>query len=327
MTGRSKRGAVPMARQPEQLLSFLAQCGSLAPSPGNSQPWRFELDDRTVLVHADYQAWRRTADPERRELFISLGCAIENVLIAAENLGFAQAVTYLPKAAPGDLVARVVLTEGGRASPDRSGISLESLKARRTHRGAFLPRHVTPRALRPIRAAHREPDLGLEFFGRRRVDTVASASAEAAAQLVSDPSYRTELAHSIGRGARGTSKATAWLEGLAVRHLHAGSILAKHDLRLLRGAPLIGVISSEADDHLTHLRVGQLAQRMWLHATHQGLAVRPLTQALTVPALRDHLARQLPTQKPFPQFLWAMGYPVSRKATKTPRLSIDELLV
>jgi hypothetical protein len=290
------------------------------------QRWRFELEDHTVLVYADYGAWRRAADPDRRELFISLGCAIEHVLIAAEHLGFAHAVTYLPDESPKNSVARIVLTEGGHASPQRAGIPLEALTARRTHRGAFLPRVVTHRALRPLREAQLERNLSLEFFGRRRIAAVASASAEANDQLISDPIYRAELAQAIGRGARGNSGATSWLTSVAVEHLGAGPILANRDIRVLRSAPLVGVISSDEDDHVTHLGVGQLVQRLWLHATAR-LALRPLTQALTVPATRERLALLLFTQRRFPQYVWAMGYPVSQSACKTPRRPIDDLLV
>ena len=72
----------------------LLRYATLAASSHNTQPWRFELDGDRIRVFADTSRQLRVADPDRRELFLSVGCAVENLVVAAEHYGYATTVTY-----------------------------------------------------------------------------------------------------------------------------------------------------------------------------------------------------------------------------------------
>src|SRR6185295_227447 len=65
----------PKHGTPEEKLRFLVRYAILAPSPRNSQPWRFEVDARRVCVYADLSRALHGADPGKRDLYVSLGCA------------------------------------------------------------------------------------------------------------------------------------------------------------------------------------------------------------------------------------------------------------
>jgi hypothetical protein len=58
-----------------------------------------------VLVRADPTRWQAVADPGRRELHLSLGCALENLLIAAGCVGYRHTVSYFPEPGDRNLVA------------------------------------------------------------------------------------------------------------------------------------------------------------------------------------------------------------------------------
>ncbi|HEY3344819.1 MAG TPA: nitroreductase family protein, partial [Anaerolineaceae bacterium] len=55
----------------------------LAPSGHNAQPWKFQIQGDTIRLTADDQRRLPVVDPADRELYISLGCALENLQIAA----------------------------------------------------------------------------------------------------------------------------------------------------------------------------------------------------------------------------------------------------
>jgi nitroreductase len=80
----------------QEQLRFLLQYAVLAPSSKNTQPWRFSIGKKTVGVYADLTRWQPVADRGRRELYISLGCALENLLVAGEQFGFSHEVSYFP---------------------------------------------------------------------------------------------------------------------------------------------------------------------------------------------------------------------------------------
>src|SRR5690348_11351535 len=114
----------------EQQLHHLLRYAILAPSARNTQPWRFAVHTNTVGVFADLERRQPVSDPDKRELYISLGCALENLLVAAERHGFGHEVTYFPEDGNEEFVAHVALAPGQVPSPCRAGIPLETILRR-----------------------------------------------------------------------------------------------------------------------------------------------------------------------------------------------------
>ena len=67
----------------------IASYASKAPSGHNTQPWKFNITDSTITVLPNLDVALPVVDRNNRELFISLGCATENLCIAAEAKGYA----------------------------------------------------------------------------------------------------------------------------------------------------------------------------------------------------------------------------------------------
>lgn len=68
---------------------YLCHLASLAPSSHNSQPWRFFIDEKRghIEVYLDRQFVLSASDTAGRQAVISIGCAIENLIIGAGYLG------------------------------------------------------------------------------------------------------------------------------------------------------------------------------------------------------------------------------------------------
>ncbi len=64
----------------EDQLRFLLRFAILAPSARNSQPWSFRVRGNRVLLLADFARSQPVSDPNRRELYIALACALEDLL-------------------------------------------------------------------------------------------------------------------------------------------------------------------------------------------------------------------------------------------------------
>ena len=86
-------GGAPLEAQ----LRFLLRYAILAPSVKNTQPWSFAVNGRTVRIYADRARPLAVTDPDCRELYISVGCALENLLVAAEHFGMAHEIRYVPE--------------------------------------------------------------------------------------------------------------------------------------------------------------------------------------------------------------------------------------
>ena len=66
----------------------IASYASKAPSGHNTQPWKFHITDGTITVLPNLEVALPVVDRNNRELFISLGCAVENLCIAASYFGY-----------------------------------------------------------------------------------------------------------------------------------------------------------------------------------------------------------------------------------------------
>lgn len=66
----------------------MVRYATLAPSGHNAQPWKFAVQEDTIHILPDYARCLPAVDPQNRELWISLGCALENLVLAAQAAGY-----------------------------------------------------------------------------------------------------------------------------------------------------------------------------------------------------------------------------------------------
>ena len=135
----SKRANFPANASSEEKLTFLLRYAILAPSSYNTQPWNFNISGNEIDIFADRSGWLQVADADQRELYLSLGCCLENLLVAADHFGYNCSVTYFP--GPRDLVARVVLQPGARPTLDPRLFS--AIPSRQTNRNPYEEKAIT----------------------------------------------------------------------------------------------------------------------------------------------------------------------------------------
>ena len=76
----------------------LVSAAILAANPHNSQPWLFHVTQTQIDLFSDRRRNLGTVDPFLIEMHIGLGCALENLLLAAVANGYTSQVTLLPDA-------------------------------------------------------------------------------------------------------------------------------------------------------------------------------------------------------------------------------------
>ncbi|MDQ2996705.1 MAG: hypothetical protein M3R61_06560, partial [Chloroflexota bacterium] len=86
---------------------FVVEHGVLAPSGGNSQPWRFYFDGLRLWVVHDQQRSSNLLDQQQRAASIALGAAIENMVIAAAERGYCTHVKLCPRPSMRTVVAEL----------------------------------------------------------------------------------------------------------------------------------------------------------------------------------------------------------------------------
>ncbi len=75
----------------------LVSAAILAANPHNTQAWAFHVSPQRIELFADRARNIGAVDPFRREMYVGLGCAIENMLLAADANGYQATVRLLPE--------------------------------------------------------------------------------------------------------------------------------------------------------------------------------------------------------------------------------------
>jgi nitroreductase len=310
----------------ETRLRFLLRFAILAPSPKNSQPWAFAVRDNKVFVMADFGRSNPVSDPDRRELYIGVGCALENLLVAAEHFGFQHWVSYFPSRWHSELAASIVFHPGGTVSTVRAGTTLDAIRRRHNDTALYHSTTLSAERRRRLTACCDESDLRVDLSDddlfHQWIDalTVQSDRADLA-----NPAFRLELDYWMSQGVFG-----------AERHLDRGddpaSILNRQraiTLAHLRveSAPLLSLIRGAGDSHLIHVRAGQLFERIWLTATALGISINPMSQTMRRPELRSAVTELMPAVGWIPQHLFRVGYSSASARPHTPRRSVADVLL
>jgi nitroreductase len=310
-----------------QRLRFLLRYAILAPSGHNTQPWKFAVERDVVYFVVDRSCWLKYADPDERELHISIGCALENFLVAAQHFNFDCEVDYFPKEGDWELAARVRCSSPGTPSTFRPPELFEKIVSRHTNRQAFKSRRIPEVERRRLTECVVEKNVTVDLTDnlriKRRVDELMG---EADARQFANPYWRAELGRWIGRGSFGNSWLMAKIGQMAVTFLNMGKGTARQDSELLQSAPLLGIMSAPDNTRITQLQVGQAFERLSLTAASLGIAVHSMSQVLEIQDIKNQVQELLPNPRLLPQHTFRLGY-ADPELERTPRRPLEEVMI
>lgn len=101
---RTWRGAERAVSDRSSLQRELVRYATLAPSSHNTQCWKFALQERRISIVPDFSRRCPAVDPDDHHLFVSLGCAAENLIQAAKAHALMGEATF--EVAPTEAVLR-----------------------------------------------------------------------------------------------------------------------------------------------------------------------------------------------------------------------------
>lgn len=325
-------------------LKFLLHYAILAPSGHNSQPWKFSVGEDEIQVLADKTRWLRVGDPNQVNLHIAVGCALENLLIAAEHFGYEHRVTYFPRPDQEELVATVKFTPHepapsprpkgagsgakGQPSPFRAPALFRAIPNRHTNRKAYEKRPIPKSDLRCLQNCCVEEGIRLHVIDD--LDTKRSVNellVRGHTTLIADPAFRRESAYWMGQGLFNLPRLLTRLTQWVMPYLKVNrSVFVVMDTRLVMSAPALVILSASVNDRMSQVKVGQVFERVCLTATMLGLCVHPLSGAVDVPELKAQVAKLLPNSDVISQHVFRLGYaePVKSPASRRP---FEEFLV
>ena len=330
---RARQSRRPLVKNARGLspLRELVRCATLAASGHNAQPWKFALREDVIELHPDFTRSLPVVDPKDRELWISLGCALENLLVAAVDTGFKPEVTY-PAAA--DFI-RIRLTAGA----PRGDALFAAIALRQNTRSAFDGRPVDAADFDRVQAVALEPGIALRFVVRSgELTTVGEYVARGNVSQFTDRPFVNELIHWVRFNKR---EALASLDGLHARCSGNPDVprwlgrmvlsgmdpekQAEADTAKLRGSSGVVIITSTTDDKTSWVRTGQVYERLALTLTSLGLKLAFLNQPIEVAGIRGQFRSALGLGLAQPQLLVRFGY--ADPLPQSLRRPVDDVII
>jgi hypothetical protein len=141
---------------------ILVRAAILAANPHDTQPWLFRVSESHIEMFADTNRRIGAIDPYLREMHVGLGCALENLLLAADANWYSYHLCLLPEQSSPNYVARIDLSPGQAFESDL----YRAIPDRHTNRGAYLKeKPVSSKILDQLKSlGNHETDVKLLWF-------------------------------------------------------------------------------------------------------------------------------------------------------------------
>ena len=325
---------------------YIVMCGVLAANPHNTQAWKFHVTPGGIQVLSDPTRHLGAADPRRRLMVMGLGCAVENMAVAAESLGYAAAVT--------DLQPDTALRHEGGALVlrlDRTGRSVrhpwfDAIFARQTTRRPFDTDTVIPSSFREsLEAACGTAGARLAWREGASSDSLVALVRQSVRQFLSVDARHRDGMKWFRRSRRAweekrdgiaicTSDASVvvkeWVEWFATDEDLMGDTFKQGEIafvdRTAPATPLWGLVSSRRDDPNACFQSGRAAEKVYLHAAAHGYAVCPLSYPTELEEMTDGLREAFGLGRDAdPLFLFRVGH--APRLARSVRRDLHDVIV
>lgn len=296
-----------------------------APSPYNTQPWRFEVSGTRINLLLDRGRVLPVADPDAREARLACGAALCNLRLAVRAVGRGVFVDLMPDRSRPDLLASVLIA-GERPATTSERKLAEAIDRRHTNRHPFLDRQVPAQVREALAAAARAEGARMVFIdASERYDLVADLIRRAERLQEQDERYVLEFKQWTGGPidrVDGVPIDAVGPEPLVERALTLRSFYRSSPVppREFEQQPLIAAVLTASAGARYDLRAGVAMERALLTACDLGLSTSFLSQPFEVPETRARLAEEFRAEGEVHTLLRiGYGYPVA----PTPRRSIE----
>ncbi len=291
----------------------LVRYATLAANSHNTQPWIFHLSDGCIAIAPDFGRRCPAVDPDDHHLFVSLGCATENLVQAAAAIGL--------RAAP-SLDSEGVRISLEKSHADQSAL-FEAIPFRQSTRTAYDGRPAANDALRLLEQAGAGDGVTVVVMtDSAKIANVADYVIQGNTVQMNDKAFMNELVtwlrfseaeavatrDGLFSRASGHPALPRWLARTLLQVLFSAKSENEKYSTQIQSSSGVAVFVSERNDRSHWVEAGRACQRFALQATALGLKCAFINQPVEVSALRGQFATFLGIGDRRPDLVMRFGY-------------------
>lgn len=314
---------------------------SLAPSGHNTQPWtvRF-IDTNHWIIGSDTTRWLSVVDLDNREMLLSIGSFLENLIITANVKGYEVEVKVVAKTAKDKDIVNIKLHKINYSQD----FDLKKIELRRTIRNNFLKDELS---IKDVRSFEEKNNDNILYYARQSQEGKYLTEGTLLAnhlQTYYNPAQE-ELAKwirwsndEISYYQNGLTPETMEIDGIArwyVKNFYdSQSVLdtsfREATLKTIQkqvGAGSGWLLITSRDSSIPEIiDAGRVLQRIWLEVREKNIAIHPMSQMLEDAGTRDEMASILGITKPI-QLLLRIGYVNYYPKPVSPRMNLTNIIL
>lgn len=302
---------------------YLVHYATRAANSHNTQPWIFSLVDNGIRIAPDFSRRTPVADADDHHLFASLGCAAENLVLAASQAGLQASARFVAgDGGMDDGWIEIGLVPGEPASDRQTGL-FQAILERQCTRTSYDGRPVGTDDLKALEIAARVDGCRVVLISdKTRIEQALELIVAANTIQVEDPKFAAELlswlrfnpSHAIERkdglygGCSGNPDLPSWLGNLVFGFMFAPQSENARYAEQIRSSAGLAVFVSDRDDKAHWVQAGRSCQRFALQATALGIRHAFVNQPLEVASIRPQVAAWLGLADQRPDLIVRYGY-------------------
>ncbi|MBD1843857.1 Tat pathway signal protein [Cyanobacteria bacterium FACHB-63] len=296
-------------------LKELIRHAILAPSSHNTQCWKFRLEDHAISILPDLSRRCPMVDPDDHHLYVSLGCAAENLIQAAKAQGLSGQFTFN---ASGDGAVQIAL----EPSPPTVTPLFEAIPHRQCTRSEYDGKPLSPEEIKLLETAGEGDGVRVMMLTERaEMETVLDYVVQGNTAQINNNAFMQELKSWIrfndqeaartgdGLSSRSTGNPSIprWLGNLLFKALVRVQPENDKNTRYIRSSAGIAVFVSDVNDKAHWVEVGRCYERFALQATALGIRNAFVNQPVKEASVRPHFARALGLKSSRPDLVVRFG--------------------
>lgn len=316
------------------ILHTIISNATKAASDHNTQPWKFRSTDYSIYIYPDYQ--RMKHPNAEQSLFISLGCALENLVVAANHFNLRETIHYnfdLPE-------EHIRVDLEPHVPANKNDELFNQLEKRQVTRGEYFDTPIPSDHILDLVLSCKDPDIFLKIIvDKKEKKSLMPFIQEAIIRQTEKDNYRKTLEEWVRFNEKEASLKKDGINGELIGLTSSPSWWGKIGLssfvnprnrfdkfaKLITSAPVIMMFLALKQDKTTMVKLGRSYERIALKATSLGIKHAHINMVCEDLIVKDKLKQEFGYSIEEPMLMIRMGY--AMPSSKSYRRELSDVLV